>query len=221
MQYDIFISYSHKDNIADEGEDGWVDSFHKGLYKYLTGRLGRKAEIWRDKLRMRGNYRLDQALVHNVKNSRIFLPILSPSYINSAYCLEELKIFCEHNNNTHDVETCIFPIVKSEIDKPPTLIEQNLLKFAFFALDAYGEPSQELDPSFGEKSRNEFNQKIADLAREVAEFIEAVEKEEAAAKAGGEGAAAEKKAKAAAAEPPPDEEIPIIYLAEPSLDLFD
>lgn len=214
MPFDIFISYSHRDNfLAQKEEYGWVDSFHIALRQYLTGKLGRDARIWRDATEMRGNYDLNQALSGNVEKSLIFLPILSPNYLNSKYCLEELNTFCSQADVFQGIETRIFPIVKSPIENPPSEIKGNLRKFAFFNSDDFGKPTIEIDPSFGEKSRNEFNQKIADLAREIAEFIESIE----------DDTPNQSNITDVKKEPSADsgEKVPIIYLAEPSLDLFD
>jgi hypothetical protein len=51
----VFISYAHMDNQPlTPDQQGWVSRFHASLEVMLSMRLGRKAEIWRDK-KLAGN----------------------------------------------------------------------------------------------------------------------------------------------------------------------
>ena len=50
FEHHVFISYAHIDNQPLTPEhQGWVSRFHASLEAVLSMRLGRKAEIWRDK----------------------------------------------------------------------------------------------------------------------------------------------------------------------------
>ena len=217
MQYDIFISYSHKDNIAGEEEDGWVDSFHKGLYKYLTGHLGRTAEIWRDRTKMKGNYRLNPAVYDNLDQTLILIPILSPNFLNSEWCPKELSHFCAQNKKFEAMGTRVFPVVKRPFETTPPEIGDNLLN-EFFTRDEYGEEWREIDPAFGGEYKNKFFLKISDLARDIADFIKQIEQNAAPpVEVGVEPQAAIEPAIVEA----PAEDLPVIYLAEPSPDLIE
>lgn len=199
MLYDVFISYSHRDNIAPEEEYRWVDCFHKALYGYLTGKLNREAKIWRDETNMRGNAELRGEVLNNARNSLIFLPILSPNFLSSQWCVpQELRNFLTTNKNMREINKRIFPVLKTRITTFPPPINQSLIKYAFHVKDNYGNLTKVIDPSLGETVRNEFNQKIIDLAQEIADFIMSFEEP-----------------------PPPSPKHPLIYLAEPSPNLFD
>jgi len=228
MPYDIFISYSHKDNIAEQEDDGWVDVFHKGLYKFLTGNLGRTARIWRDGTKMIGNYRLHQAVYDNLDQTLILIPILSPNFLNSEWCPKELNYFFEKNNQPEAMGTRIFPVVKRPIEATPPEIGDNLLN-EFFIRDDFGEKWREIDPAFGDEYKNKFFLKIGDLARDIAAFIQQIEDDSK------ETIAITIETRVNNSDDPPDaapelsaqagieatEEIPIIYLAEPSPDLVE
>lgn len=227
MQYDVFISYAHNDNVAPKDEHGWVDSFHAALYQYLSGKLGlgREPKIWRDKTGLKGNALLNKALADGVGNSLIFIPILSPNFLASSYCLGELKTFCDQNDVFSNVETRIFPAVKLPIDAPPEPLNDSLLKFAFFNKDDFGEMSEELDPSLGGEFRNRFNQKVNDMARELANFIR-----NSLVIPPSKVTVVDLSAKKNDHEPTPpsvdpvakkEEDVQKVYLAEPSPDLFD
>ncbi|MGQ0593788.1 MAG: hypothetical protein ACT4QB_14435 [Gammaproteobacteria bacterium] len=53
---DVFISYTHKDNLGPGAlpDAGWVTRFHLDLQQRLTEFLGVHARIWRDK-KLRGS----------------------------------------------------------------------------------------------------------------------------------------------------------------------
>lgn len=224
MPYDIFISYSHKDNIGETEDDGWVDIFHKGLYKYLTGHLGRTAQIWRDRTKMKGNYQLHPAVYDNLDKSSILIPILSPNFVNSEWCPKELKYFFDRNNQPQAMGTRIFPVVKTPAPTPPEL-KDNLLN-EFIIRDDFGEGWREIDPAFGGEYKNKFFLKISDLARDIADFIKQIEAapvtppvdpDQLREKSDDRHVKPDKPPEP----PPPEEELPIIYLAEPSPDLVE
>ncbi|HEX8736338.1 MAG TPA: TIR domain-containing protein [Pyrinomonadaceae bacterium] len=228
MPYDIFISYSHKDNIAGQEEDGWVDVFHQGLYKYLTGYLGRTARIWRDGTKMRGNYRLHQAVFDNLDETLILIPILSPNFLNSEWCPRELNYFFQRNNQPEAMGTRIFPVVKTPIEAPPPEIGDNLLN-EFFIRDDFGEEWREIDPAFGGEYKNKFFMAISDLARDIAAFIKQIEDDSKKTvvtdvepdRIDTTPAQITAPADAAKAAIEATEDIPVIYLAEPSPDLVE
>ena len=58
FEYDIFISYSHIDNIAFPGQtDGWIEQFYKNLNIMLAKRFGSTdlVKIWWDNKKLDGS----------------------------------------------------------------------------------------------------------------------------------------------------------------------
>lgn len=213
MSFDIFISYSHRDNKpTTRDEPGWVDIFELALDNFLTVFLGREAEIWRDKGYMTGNATLDSILYENLEKSAILIPILSPNYINSQWCPKELSAFYEKKGLAQ-----IFPIVKSPIPGPPAELKDNFLKYEFYIRDSSTPTIREIDPAFGDVYRNKLNLIVSDLAREIAGHIASLATSAASVRPG-----------PSAPLPPPVERPatvsdsrPVIYMAEPSPDLWD
>jgi TIR domain/Domain of unknown function (DUF4062) len=91
---DVFISYTHKDNIGPEGEPGagWVSRFHLDLQRRLTELLGVPAGVWRDK-KLRGSDDFDEEIFAQLRRSAVLVPIVSPGYLRSTYCQNELEEF--------------------------------------------------------------------------------------------------------------------------------
>lgn len=88
---DLFISYSHIDDQAVDGP-GWVSDFHRRLVIEVEEELGAKVHVWRDK-RISGATDFTKDLDKQVRGSAMLLAILSPSYVNSAWCDWELTGF--------------------------------------------------------------------------------------------------------------------------------
>ena len=95
-QHDIFISYAHNDNYGLAGSPGWVDFFEEGLDNWLRKRRGlNNLRIWRDKRRMDGSTLFDNAIQEAIDSSAVFLALTSRNYLQSDYCLKELRRFEE------------------------------------------------------------------------------------------------------------------------------
>jgi hypothetical protein len=89
FEYDVFISYSHRDNLAPR----WVDHFHDALLAALKRKLGDEhAAVWRDQ-ELNANSLFNQKIKRMIDSSAIFLVLLSWNYIKSDYCMKELDWF--------------------------------------------------------------------------------------------------------------------------------
>ncbi len=99
-QYDIFISYCHKDNTRIGEKPGWIDSFHESLENWLRDRRGlSNLKIWRDERRMTGSTVFDDAIKDAINNSALFFALHSSNYPESDYCQKELGWFHEYNSS--------------------------------------------------------------------------------------------------------------------------
>ena len=95
FEYDIFISYSHVDNLTVKSESmGWVDYFHDYLQVGLSRKAGRAdmVRIWRDE-ELDGTQLFDDVIRNRINRSALFIALLSTGYLASEYCMEELKWF--------------------------------------------------------------------------------------------------------------------------------
>src|SRR5262249_14719760 len=95
--YDMFVSYAHVDDFSPPNiPDGWVTTLVKYLRARVRARLGRseKVEIWIDQ-RLRGNDEVVPEILYSLRNSATLLIVLSPGYIASRWCADELAAFLE------------------------------------------------------------------------------------------------------------------------------
>ena len=96
FEHDIFISFNHEDNLAPEGERGWVEQFREHLEIWLRRSGLKDLDIWWDKEQLRGNMDFD-ARIEKVLGSTAFLLVLhSRNYRQSDYCRKELDWFVSH-----------------------------------------------------------------------------------------------------------------------------
>ena len=96
----LFISYAHTDNEPDlPGEKGWVELFHMVLQSMLNKRLKGRAEIWRD-TQLQGNDRFKQEIYKQFPQTAIMLSLISPSYLDSKWCRDEVNEFVKAAEKT-------------------------------------------------------------------------------------------------------------------------
>jgi hypothetical protein len=85
---DVFISYAHRDN-----QDGWVTGLKRKLTEKLNPFLAGRAEVWFDD-RIEPSVHFKQEIQQKLKDTPIFIAVVSPSYLESEYCiLHELDWF--------------------------------------------------------------------------------------------------------------------------------
>ena len=135
VPHDLFISYAHDDNeLLPQGEKGWVDYFRSTLEKRLKVFGGRPVTIWRDPNLKRMTF-FDDEITTALQESEIFVSVISPSYLNSEWCMRELTTFLDNWTTQHG-ETKAPPVVK--VIKIPVDREQypqplhRILEFPFF-----------------------------------------------------------------------------------------
>ena len=95
FQNDVFISYSHIDNDPPiNAKIGWVDIFEDILRKRLLVRCSRQIKIFRDpELVVLGEF--SQQLADALSSTASLICILSNPYLESEWCLRELRHFID------------------------------------------------------------------------------------------------------------------------------
>jgi hypothetical protein len=89
FENDVFISYSHRDNLAPR----WVDHFHDALLAALKRKLSDDhTVVWRDP-ELNANKIFNQKIKRMIDSSAVFLVLLSRNYLKSDYCKQELNWF--------------------------------------------------------------------------------------------------------------------------------
>lgn len=138
--YDVFVSYAHHDDKPDRGyETGWVTELVAGLRNQLAQDLGSEAIVWMDH-EHRGHEPAPEIL-KRVRRCATMISVLSPSFMNSKWCQQELECFYETlQNHIHPrSDTRVFPVLPKEVERekrPPKL--QALPGYRFLFKDANG-----------------------------------------------------------------------------------
>jgi len=170
-QNDIFISYSHFDDQAVEGDVGWVSDFHRRLQIEIQEELGAKVKIWRDaRLGSADDYSRD--LDREVRSSAMLIAILSPGYRGSAWCEREARGFIAGTSRTGDlwVDTkCrLIKIAKRPADV--NLLPETI-PLKFFETDQASGRTYEI-----EGKSDSFKRLLSQLALEMGQILRAMRK---------------------------------------------
>lgn len=214
-EYDVFISYAHRDNqplLQTESDRGWVTNFDDILSNFLTRELGRDARIWRDKSNNPGEFFGDK-IRENLLKSKSFVLILSPSYVNSEWCQEELDLYLKERKPIRiEDKSCIFPVIKKPVEEtviPPkwNSLLKDVLAAEFFKREG-AEKTLTLDVAYGDEVKQELLKKIDFLAQDIYLLL----------KKGSNQPAIEPSAEPSALKPFSGK---TIYMAEPTPDLWD
>jgi hypothetical protein len=89
--YDIFVSFSHRDNRLPPGQDpregGWVERFARFLESWLRDGRGLKGlKVWLDKGRLSGATEIENRIQGDLGRTGLLLVLHSHNYRNSNYC---------------------------------------------------------------------------------------------------------------------------------------
>ncbi len=172
---EIFISYAHLDDDASDNEAKWIDSFRKLLGKNMQKYLGRRPEIWRDKEQLERNDNLKDEIFRTLPEILILLPLLSPAYLNSRWCPDELDRFVSDAlpKPPWKVADRVFKILlvpESLIGKDlmPEILD-NKLGYQFFTIPE--QPKDEWDFKEIGPGHDEFLDLLTDLAKDLCRVL--------------------------------------------------
>jgi hypothetical protein len=206
-EHDVFISYASSDNTPlSEGQEGWVRSFERLLRDHLVSFTGnRQVEVWFDERKVDALTPITEVILNAVENSRLMISVVSPSYINSRWCMDELNHFRFTKQRRGGLllgnKSLLVKIAKIPVDREELPdVFQDLKGVEFFKPQGPGE----MPEWFGLEEAGEARQLFINTVRSVAYSIALVIKQlkKGSAPAGG--------AKSSA---------PYIYFAEPTPDL--
>lgn len=108
FDYDIFISYAHSDGA------GWAQTFEERLGAKLKECLGVPVSIWQDVNGLRVGMNWEAEIEAAIRETAVFVVVLSPSYRSSEWCTQELDIFRQLFDTPEDFEKSgrFFKIIK-------------------------------------------------------------------------------------------------------------
>jgi hypothetical protein len=178
FEQNLFISFTHIDNQPlGDGDKGWITRFHASLKAVLSMRLGREAKIWRDE-KLHGNDLLSEEIMARLKESAVLVSIVSSRYLKSEWCTREAHEFCENaalnGGLTVGSKLRVFKVIKTPVEnlEPLPAPIKDVLGYDFFTYKD-GAPL-EFDPAYGQEYAQLYNLKIAKLAWELKQLIEAL-----------------------------------------------
>lgn len=173
---DVFISYRHLDNeLLDEQGKGWIDNFHERFESVLGEALGYEPRIWRDP-RLPGNSYFADVLAERIQKTAVLISILSPGYLQSDWCMGELREFCRLANQAGGLvvgnRQRIFKVVKTHLAldaHPPEFQKQ--LGYEFYEIDKTTERPVAFGQELGRNRDQRYWSKLDDLAWDVKQVL--------------------------------------------------
>jgi hypothetical protein len=173
---DVFISYRHLDNeLQDQHGKGWIDNFHERFESVLGEALGYEPLIWRDS-RLPGNVYFAGVLEERIRNTAVMISILSPGYLQSEWCIGELREFCRLADNNGGLlvgeKMRIFKVVKTHVERtqhPPEFQKQ--LGYEFYEIDKMTQRPAAFGQGLGNDRDQRYWSKLDDLAWDVKQLL--------------------------------------------------
>lgn len=167
---DVFISYARPDNAPLGGQSGWVDSFSEALSARLAQFLGKRPSIWRDS-QLFGNDGYTSETENAIRNSAIFVCLVSPSYVKSDWCLRELQTFLSSQPSGFR-EASVFKLVVSPVpySQQPQELE-SLAGFEFFSLEPSTGHVRQFRLARGKETELAFWDRLDRVAQAIAEKL--------------------------------------------------
>ena len=188
FETDLFISYTHIDNQPlIKGQEGWVDRFQFSLASLLERWMGEKAHIWKDE-RLAGDDDFAAQIVSQFPKTAVMLSVVSPRYIKSKWCKEEVGKFCEAAEQTLGLEVrnkfrlvkvVLAPVDRNELPHPAMI---KGLGFEFYEVGTDQTP-REFDPYFGTEWGEKFLDTVQKLAFQLSQLLKLIADAEAETKA--------------------------------------
>jgi hypothetical protein len=172
FEADVFVSYAHKDDDRIGREPmGWVSQFHEDLAGQIRVYIGSDARVWRDN-DVRNNDDFEKKIARRLARTAMFLPVVSASFLNSEWCLREVKEFAagaEKNFGMHldGEKKRIFKVERIPTDRnalPEAL--QGTTTYKFFV-----DGKRPLRPNISDRDGEAYYAQLVDLAIDVADAM--------------------------------------------------
>ena len=182
FEADAFISYAHLDNVElVEGRKGWVANLQRALAVRVAQMLGKESRIWWDK-KLRGNDDFDDTLVARLQRVALLVSVVSPRYVRSEWGRKEILAFCQAATEQGGLEVqdkCrVFKVLKTQVpldQHPPEL--RSVLGYEFFKIDQDTGKPRELNEIFGPEAERDFWIKLDDLAHDMCNLLQTLERD--------------------------------------------
>jgi tetratricopeptide (TPR) repeat protein len=161
MSPDIFISYAHSDDRTPDESVGFVSQIERYLQVSGSQKYGRPLEIFRD-THLASGVLWEKEVFDKLRASWVFVPIFSPSWINSLFCQREWDHYWDEVRHDFIVfnQTRIVPIsFELPADFEQLLTDQRMLQVVHRFRNGMPEP--------------EFKRTALALADEITQLLKA------------------------------------------------
>ncbi len=163
---------------------GWVDHLQEHLELRLAQLLGKRPTIWRDKAELHGNRVFRDTIAIGLTETGVFLSVLSPRYLESPSCQEELEGFLNAAPMNGGLQLAdkhrIFKLVKTPVDFSlhPAPIRE-LLGYEFYAQDPITKRFREFDHEISHKGEKDkrYWERLDDLAQDICALLKEMQGE--------------------------------------------
>jgi hypothetical protein len=95
LSCDVYISHSRVDNDRMLGQErGWVDVLYDAVHSRLSQLIGQEVRIFYDGgVSIQAGTSFGPRVSEAIQDARVFLVLVSPSYLRSEWCRRELELF--------------------------------------------------------------------------------------------------------------------------------
>jgi hypothetical protein len=166
---DIFFSHAKQDHE-------WAAGLCNVTHQLTTQLLGRATRIWIYELVW--NAAVEVAATAALRSARAFVPVLSPSYVSSEWCLMDIRSFCEARRSAGRASSAaerIVPAIRSPIRRELVPAELSGARaYHFYAEDSSNGHVNGFELGRGEAGQR-FLERAGELAAAIAERIETAE----------------------------------------------
>ncbi len=119
-KHDLFLSYAHK-------EAAWVEAFGKALGDEFQERTGKQITFWQDSQNLRLGQKWGDEIKEGIRNAAAFVAIVSPTYFNSPWCVQERSIVLEKDLEALKVDS-FYRFLKIVKTPGPGKLHEEMLK---------------------------------------------------------------------------------------------
>ncbi|MFN3841394.1 MAG: hypothetical protein ACK4RF_11885 [Cyclobacteriaceae bacterium] len=158
---DVLILFADKDNETAKGQAGWVTQFKKFLDLMLSQVLGEKPNIL-----LKSEF--DSMTSPKLDNAATLVNILSPDFIRSGQCLDNLETFYKEAETSGKNRNRVFKVFKTPLalqEQPPRLRE--LIGYEMYQLDNETGEVREYTDYFSTDAERQYWMKMVDLAYDI------------------------------------------------------
>jgi hypothetical protein len=181
-EHDIFVSYARADDrpysdlqAGREPPTGWVGTLVRQLKNELGQKIGRgdACKIWFDNHSQRGNDTLTEEIAAQLERSATFVAIVSPGYLASTWCLDELRLFT--HRFAAELARRVFIVEKAPLDPGELSLPElsGRRGYRFWQLDRNEQPRTFAMP-VPHSAEIEYYRQVEDLARDLRSQLNAM-----------------------------------------------